>query len=226
MEPTLTDDNVRIALSVQGTEHPVLSLFGEYSPRLGQFSKNYHMVEENRSRQDYARKNFGFFADLLEETDPFTLAPLEIIAIWARLTDFELPRYESARMLAFRYATEYVDGALGSSGRYNFETGGFPPEACITPDQIEAMGKRVEDVRLSVDNIQEYIDGLPDAVREIVRLTRTGDTQKVAELIRLIEDRKNIPHINSLEKLQISENFGNGILELRMSMSEAVRHLF
>src|SRR3989338_7295119 len=55
--------------------------------------------------QEYARKNFGFLADGIEDIGEFSLGPLDMIQIWSYANDIcYKPRYNLAEIISIAYS--------------------------------------------------------------------------------------------------------------------------
>jgi len=213
---------VERALKREGVQNPIIDTLERYEQQILAVNASYNAVEDNSGKQQYIRENFGFLGDAFEDAGDFSVAPLDLIAIWSKACDIMglYQRYDAARMLSLSYSIIGGHEMKGLS-RYRLENDHLPPELQTDKERLSYVKNRLVKVRESVDAVDFYVDGTDEPAIELaVRLTKrtmegdAGAKRQLDELIARHEERTT-PVLGN-----IGENFANGILTVRLEIEE------
>ncbi len=222
MVSQFTDDEVSQALRVEGYQnHPIVAVMGRYEPQIRDFSLAYHSLAP-QDGHEFARNNLGFFVDAVLEAGEFTLNPLEIIAIWSKVRDMELPKYDTARYLSLGYAAIPLDTAIwGGVQRFYLQNDSFPKSVTGRQDDLGIISQRLEQVSESVEKILEYANGFEGGMSAFVAAIKSGDTKTANEMLRIQEERLKKPEMVFFQS--ISENFSVGVMPVKLYVDELLQ---
>lgn len=135
-------------------EHPVLELFEKYAPELKEFVAGYQAAEA-LDRSAYTREHYGFFADAVEEAvrdvigkvDDFSFTPLEVIAIFSKVDELNLPGIQTAQVIASAYASAPLkDPAWRRFPRYFLENETYPEKVLRNATELAIYEERLQSI--------------------------------------------------------------------------------
>lgn len=210
--PVLTKEQVTEAESRVGFSHPVLTVIESHRSKLVQLSEAYPKTTPDGQHQ-YIRENYGFLADALVEAGPYTIEPLDLIAIWSLATTGLFPNYARYRL------AEMVSGAYAIQGtenpewrkfpRYTLEINELPEGVKRDKNELIYVQNRLDQVYANLDEIQFYIYGSRESsmhhVFILAKRSAEGDeaAKKELDALTLNEQMHKTPVLNEL-----MENFG------------------
>ncbi|MDD5415978.1 MAG: hypothetical protein PHE48_03195 [Candidatus Daviesbacteria bacterium] len=217
--PALTKEQVAQAESRIGITHPVLTVIENHLPTLIQLSNDYPKTSDNQGQSQYIREHYGFLADAFVEAGPYTLEPLDLIAIWSRVTRGVFPlyaRYRLAGMVSSIYAIQGVENPEWRKfPRHYLETGELPE--CVTRDRggLLYVQSRLRQIGESLEDIDFYIYGTREPAMsyafQLAKREAEGDEEAKKKLEALILHEKT--HTTPILS-ELLENFGNGYVSL------------
>lgn len=219
----LTDENVLAAIRREGIKHPVLDIFEQYASQIEQFAQAYRQASAGRERHAYSKDHYGFFADAVEAVGEFSVEPLEIIAIWSKVHEFFIPRYDTAGIFGCAYAcATLTEPVWRGTPRYFLEQNEFPEEAVKRSDDVAVYQERLEQIGLRLRQIEVYRTGTELGFKDMAKALRDGN-QEVIAVFKQVEEREKRPEYHLLG--EIHENFGNGLIPVRMQLDWQTRKL-
>jgi|Napbiome12C3dose_1001474.scaffolds.fasta_scaffold00004_66 hypothetical protein len=96
-----------------GINHPVITVIDTHLPQLIQLGREYSAIVDNHERFEFMSKTHGFLADALVDVGPYTLKPLDLVAVWSRVTEvFSVSsnqRYAIAEIVSAAYAVQGLE---------------------------------------------------------------------------------------------------------------------
>lgn len=202
--PQLTKEQVALAERREGVSHPVLNLL-------------------EKLKTEIAEGTLGSLADELEELDSFSLEPLELVAIWSKVGEVGISqRYAFAGMLTLAYAlSKEIKTDWKGATRFYLENGKLPQTIAKDVDALKAIESGLGDIDENLGVLEFYRSGTSDAVSlasELARRVISGDREA---FLRLQELRDRQKEYQTPVVSQLRENFGNGMLGLRLALSAA-----
>lgn len=206
MDQILLDTDVERAMNREGFNHPVLTFFDDYSEQLQAFILEYNKLEDEKQRQEYTRKNLGFFGEAVDKLGNFTLSPLELIAIWSKMYDIDFrSRYKATGAVVFGYCSFPLSGREGAN-RYWIEQGEISKSLFKSTNDKDLFKARLKEVSYGLNEIDFYLRGVRMSFQDLLNLASKGEK----ELLKKVDDRmKSTPLMIKLGNL--SENYTNGI---------------
>jgi hypothetical protein len=222
--PEFTRDDVLRAESRVGAIHPVLTVLDREAPRISAVTQAAIALPDNQDASQYVRRNSAFLLDAIEDAAPFTLNPLELVAIWSRNGEFRRHRYLMATALSITYAIQDVPTPeLWRRLPRRYIEDGLPSEVTTDHAGLIHVKERLEEVNANLDVLELVVYGTSEPTIELgsklAKRMRDGDPEAEQEYQRLqalINERK-IPLLNDL-----SEAFGNGMTPVRLDIADAL----
>ena len=222
--PEFTRDDVLRAESRVGVIHPVLTVLDREAPRISAVTQAAIALLDNQDASQYVRKNSSFLVDAIEDAAPFTLSPLELVAIWSRNSEFRRHRYLMAIALSISYAIQEVPTPeIWKRLPRRYIEDGLPSEVTTDRDGLIHVKARLEEINANLDVLEYVTYGTSEPIIELVskvaKRMRDGDPkaeQEYRSLQALISERK-IPLLNDL-----SEAFGNGMMPVKLDIEDAL----
>ena len=221
-----TRDDVLRAEARIGVTHPVLVVLDREGSRISAVTQLAIALPVNQDSSRYIRNNSGFLLDAIEDAAPFSLNPLEMVAIWSRNSEFRRHRYLMATALSIGYAIQGVTrpDVWRRLPRRFVEGGGLPSEVITDREGLSYVRKRFEEIETNLDILSQAVYGTsePHVVLglKLGKRMREGDSsaeQEYDALKALIEERK-IPLLDDL-----IEAFGNGMSPIKLAVAEAIQ---
>lgn len=218
----LTREQIAQAEKRGSFSHPVIEVIQKQLPQIKPLIEEYSKIEDTQEQQRFIRQNYGFLADALVATEPFTLQSLDIVAIWSRVMEIfsGYQRYALAGMISGVYAIQGLeDSAWKKFPRHCLETGEIPPELREDKSSLAYLKQRLDHIGESLEELDFYVYGTREApMKPVVALARRidqGDKEAQKELDGLISYQKS----HSAPVLAaIHENFSNGLIPLYFSL--------
>ncbi len=206
-------------------DHPVLGVIETCLPFITSLNERYQQLTDNQERLQYADRNYRFLADALVAARPFTLEPLEMVAVWSRAREvFPTHRYRVAGMISNAFAVQAVDSPEWRKfPRYILETGELPKE--ITTDEVgirHTLG-RLDEITDHLRELSIYSIGTTGTgLNEVIRRMVAGDETVQKELDELARHQKE--H-KTLLLGELDEEWGNGIFGTRLCLMIALEKM-
>lgn len=206
----LTTESIENAINSNGITHPVIKLIDSHASQMSQFLEGYHADMSNAERQTYVKQNYGFFADAVVELKDFSLEPLEIIAIWSKVEELEMPKYVTAMVLASAYAqAKFTNESWKDTTRYMLENGTVPESVSHLKQDIEIYKERVKQVHDNINLIDQYR----------LQFYPAQNMETLSKVLQLEDKNKSSPNLevpcgDFLGRLR--ENWANGLAMIYM----------
>lgn len=230
----LTQRQVQAAERREGISHPLLDVLDQQAPRIAELNITYDrfrvdIPSDNQTPQRFIRQNFGFLADAVEGAGEFSVAPLELVAVWSKAVDMlrGYQRYAFAEIIGTAYSIQgTINPGWRGFPRYYFEKGRFPTEVARDHVDLTHTQARLEEIYGNLNSLEYYVHGHKGSSMEYgsklgKRISR-GD-QKAEVLLDRMITRGKARRSHILDILDnIQENFGNGLGPLRMDLAEEV----
>lgn len=227
--PILTAEQVATAENRRGVIHPVLAVIDHHLPTIARLHEGYAQITNNQEQQRFVSANYGFFADALVETGPYSLEPSELIVIWSRAREVfsGYHRYSLAGMVSSAYA---IQGAKNPEWRkfprHYLETHELPEGVARDKSGLLHVQSRLDQVGESLEDISFYVYGTRKSAMshafQLAKRESEGDEEAKKELESLIAHEKahKTPTLGELH-----ENFGNGYVPLYFPIRDALEEL-
>ncbi|MDO8656842.1 MAG: hypothetical protein Q7K45_06400 [Nanoarchaeota archaeon] len=215
MDILLSTEDVERAMTRQGIEHPLLNLLDRYTSDLHTFREQCKELTPSEDRRAYTKNALGFFVDAVEEVKNYAFGPLEMIAVWSKMDDMQLPeQYTLTRAITLAYITLPLS-SRGGSNRYFLESGEFLKELFTSAEDIKIYEMRLTEVQDSLKEIDFYCHGVRKTFSELLAgMNLPGGAELISQVI---QRTKSSPLIIRLTELH--ENYSNGIAPLRPNLS-------
>lgn len=222
--PEFTKDDILGAESRVGVTHPVLTILDREAFRISAVTQAAIALPDNQDASQYVRKNSNFLVDAIEDAAPFTLNPLELVAIWSRNGEFRRHRYLMATALSISWAIQGVSKPeIWKRFPRRYIEDGLPSEVTTDRDGLTHVKARLEEISTNLDALELVTYGTSEPTMELglklAERMRDGDPkaeQEYRSLQALISERK-IPLLNDL-----SEAFGNGMMPVKLDIEDAL----
>lgn len=229
----LTKEQVERAVRREGVQHPVITVLEHYEPQIAQL-KGYSAIKTNQGQQDYIDRNYGFLADAIEEAGDFSLGPLDLVAIWSKAMqvwpDNRYPRYSLAGMVSSSYGISGVPNPddWRRFPRYWLEQSKLPKSVLQNQSGLSYVKRRLGEISRSIDEFDFYLYGTRESPMEtaakLAKKARDGDKEAKIELDRLIAQEREVEKQPTTPLLnEIGENFGNGMITIRLDIEDAIQ---
>lgn len=225
----LTREQVEAAERREGITHPIIDLLEKHEEYILDTNKKIPSAGSRDTFWGFYIDNFGFLADELEEIGEFSVEPLDLIAIWSKTLDLfhDYQRYAFSRMLSAAYVLAGNSGIDNKGAtRFLLENDELPAYLLDDPKVLMAMRERFDIISRSLKDVDFYVNGIEESAitvaSRLAKLERDGDVEAGKRLQEMI-DRQNEFLTPVLDNLH--ENFGNGMVPLRMFVSEALEDL-
>lgn len=220
-QSTFTPEQIARAERREGFNHPVLSVIEQNLPAITQLNKRYFSLTDNQEQQKYIKEHLGFLADAFVNVGPYSMKPLDIVAIWSRVIEIGenvsplfYHRYRLVEMISSAYA---VQGATNKEWRKFprscLEAHKLPPGVLQDKAGLLYVKEKLNEIHESLKELDFYTYGTRDdpmgMVAKLAIKSRDGDKEAEKELNRLIafEKTHETPVLG-----EIHENFANGLL--------------
>ena len=214
MSGILLETEVNRALRGERT-HPVVTLI-DTLPSIAEFSLAYSPIKGVQQQNAYAKQHFGFFADAVERLGSFPLDPFDLITIWKKVAEMNLPRYETAAILGCSYGKpEFESPEWQMLPRRILEGGRYPQELAVRLEEIRAYIGRLNQINGSLEEIDFYRFGVKMKFMEIARGFMSNDELKKQEA-QHADARSKRPEMAPLGVLM--EQVGTGMTILYTSL--------
>ena len=227
--PTLTQDAVQRAEARVDVAHPVITVLDQQAPRLAELQQGYAHITDNQEQQRFISEQYGFLADSIVEAGPFTLEPVELIAVWSKATEMlgGYERYALAGMVSTAYA---IQGASNpdwrSFPRSYIEREGVPEGVRTDAEGLQHVRERLRDIWDSTNEIDFYVYGTNEGAMGLAfklgKRESEGDEEAKKMLEELIAREKEF---KTPVLTEIHENFANVLPILRWTLDEAIEEL-
>ena len=226
--PTLTKDQVLRAERREGYTHPVISLLERRAPEITDFHQAYRHLKDSQDQQRLVEAYFGFLADDFGSLPDFTLAPLELVAIWSKAHEM-MGYYERKVGLGMVLPTSYSIKGIQNPAwkkfpRLMLQEYKLPQEVEIDREGLLHARERVNQVKANLDEVRFYMHGVRNGTTRAADLAlkayREGDNTARKELDRLVAYSKE--HQTRL-LLELGENLGSGVTLTLMKLNEFLK---
>lgn len=219
----LTASGIEKATRREEISHPVLNILEQNSDELKRIGGVYTGINDAAKRQRFLVRNYTPIANALERLDEFSLTPLELIAIWSKTTEVDCQGYAFAGILASTYATRGIPGPEWKTfPSYYFKHEKLPPRTVANTQYLNFVVNGLRFIDNSLQAIDTYCYGTKDGPDLLVSLGKkiaSGDEEAKRQYLELAAYKK--AHSTPLLD-RIGENFGNGMLPLTLSLSQAI----
>ena len=207
----LVTQDIERAMLRQEFEHPLLDILDKHTFELLAFRERYGAQKDPQAHQDCIEKDLGFFVDAVEQVSNFSFGPLDMVAVWSKIDDLQLPgRYNLTRAVALAYITIPLPSRLGSN-RYFLESKEFPPGLFTSAVERGTSEVRLKQVQDSLNEIQFYRYGVRKTFSELLKGMTSPEGIQLVNKVK--ESERNSPLKIRLHELY--ENFSNGITPLQ-----------
>lgn len=222
--PEFTRDDILRAESRVGFAHPVLTVLNREASRISVVTQAATAIPDNQDASQYVRENSGFLVDAIEDAAPFTLNPLDLVAIWSRNGEFRRHRYLMATALSISYAIQRVPTPeIWKRLPRRYIEDGLPFEVTKDRDGLTHVKARLEEISTSLDVLELVTYGTSESTIELgsklAKRMRDGDPkaeQEYRDLQALINECK-IPLLDDL-----TEAFGNSMMPVKLDIEDAL----
>ncbi len=227
--PSLTPENVALAEKRVGFTHPVIDVLDRNQPQFTWNYQAYNDINHPQEQQRYIAGHYGFLADDIVAVGPFTLEPLDLIAIWSRAmeTFSGYHRYALAGMVGSAFAIQGLENPDWKKfPRHFLETYELPSEVLKDKSGLLHVKNRLGQVSKSLAELSFYVFGTRESAMtlafNLAKKESEGDQDAGRQLKELIarDERYNTPAIGELH-----ENFGNGFTPLCLAVEDALEAL-
>lgn len=227
--PMLTPEQYARAERRDGINHPVIAVLDQHLPTITRLEQDYSAIANNQEQFRYIAQNYGFLADAIVETGPYTLQPEDLIAIWSRAREVfsqsRYQRYALAGMVSSAYAIQGLENLEWRKfPRHYLETGELPEGVVKDRDGLLHVGTRLDEIGDSLDELNRYVFGTKESgmilAANLAKRSRDGDPDAARQLEELIalEKTRQTPLLRD-----IHEQFGNGYVPLRFPIEDVLR---
>ncbi len=201
-ERLLTIHDIETAEQDATFSHPVLDVLESHKDRILSIQQQCKPIIDTDQEQSFLEQNFGFLAKSITDIDDFSLTPKELVSLWSRDIIKDMSRYQKytlARIIAASYSVQGLENAKWKQ---------FPVKATEEFQQAHIFLLESPDIFEAGEHMNERMD---DLTKNVQTLSKTGHT------IYPPHKWKDTT-IN-----EITENFGNAILPLRMLIESVIR---
>lgn len=224
-ELEFTRDDVLRAETRVGITHPILTVLDREAPRISTVTQAAIALPDNQAANQYIESNSGFLFDAIEDAAPFTLNPLELVAIWSRSGEFRKHRYLIARALSISYAIQGVPASdlWRRSPRRFIENQSLPSEVTTDPIGLTFVKARLGELYVNLDALELAVYGTSEPPIELgsklAKRMKDGDPEAEQEYrnFQALMNERKIPLLNDL-----SEAFGNGMMPVSLAIDDAL----
>ncbi|RJP47077.1 MAG: hypothetical protein C4584_00815 [Armatimonadetes bacterium] len=219
-----TRDDILWAESIVGFPHPILTVLDREVSRISAVTQAAVALPDNQDDSQYVREKSGFLVDAIEDAAPFTLYPLDLVAIWSRYGEFRRHRYLMATALSISYAIQGVSKPeIWKRFPRRYVENGFPPGVATDRDGLTHVKAKLEEISATLDTLELVTYGTSETTiglgSKLAKRMRDGDLeaeQEYRDLQTLINKRK-IPLLNDL-----TEAFGTGMTPVKLDIEDAL----
>ncbi|MBI4167794.1 MAG: hypothetical protein HY515_02455 [Candidatus Aenigmarchaeota archaeon] len=228
--PALTKEQVSRAERREGIYHPVLDVLDRRALEIAGFNAEYKKLKGSENQQLFVATHLGFLADDMEALPDFTLAPLELIAIWSKACEM-MGYYPRKRGLANIVPAAYATKGVQNPGWKRFT--GSMLQRCELPEDVEEdkegllyVQARVEGIKTGLGEIEFYVSGVRDGAQTIRSLGKKayqeGDKEAERELDRIEAYQKD--HLTPVLS-ELLENVRTGRDLMLTKLTRALKNL-
>ncbi len=224
-KPLLSEEDVRAAEKREGdyAKHPVILALDRHQIEIACFIEGYFAIQdgqpgETRTKEGYLRGSSGFLIEAITEASPYTLQPLELVAIWSRVLELfpdgpgdmgYHPRYALAGIISTVYAvsgsvnTKWLDFPMTYLRDLS-----LPAEVLQDRDGASCVFHRLAEIRLNFLEVDYYKWGSRIDFGSLMDRALNDDSTAKSEIMSRLEGfkRRDTPVL-----CQLIENFGNGM---------------
>ena len=205
MDELLLEQDVERALRRENIKHPLLGVLDHYDSQLVSFAQEYRQLGRVEGEL-YTKRNFGFFVDAVEGAGDFNLGPLELIAVWSRINELNLPPYKTTGAVAFAYATIPLTHRKGAN-RYLLEKSTFPDDLFSLQKEFTLCNARWQTISDNLREIEYFRYGMR---KTFLELLEGMGTEEGNALLRQAADCENRSPLRCTLR-ELRENFFNGM---------------
>ena len=141
---------------------------------------------------------------------------MEIIAIWSKVAELGLPRYETATIMACAYASTQLRPEWNGVAKEFLKEGRYPEKILGRKDDLDVYTSRLEELHLNLAEIEYYHVGVRKDMQQIADEYIKGGQEAKLQLAQINQRTKSSPSMLFLG--EIGENWGNGMLELHLAL--------
>lgn len=199
-EPLFTGEDIARAERREGFSHRVIDVIDANSSKITQLIRETLGITDYEALQGSIRSSYGFLADDFGEAGSYSLEPLELVAIWSRVSEI-FPLSPKFPMVYYRYplaqiisSAHIIQGAENPGWkklpRLYLEAGSLPAEVMEDSAGLTYVRNRVVALKNNIARIRSqflYTKGSFDE-NTVLLFQETG------------------------------ENFGNGLMTLEMNI--------
>lgn len=227
--PSLTPEKVALAEKRTGFNHPVIDVIDQNQPHFAWHNQAYIGIKDTQEQQRYIADHYGFLADDIVTAGPYSLEPLDLIAIWSKTIEVfsRYHRYALAGMTGSAFAIQGLeDPDWRKFPRHYLETHELPSGVVKDKSGLLHVRSRLNQVSKSLEDLEFYVYGSREPSMtlafNLAKKESEGDQEAKKQLEELIarEARYSTPVIRELQ-----ENFGNGFTPLYFSVNRALEDL-
>lgn len=239
--PLLRERDVRAAERWQDgfAGHPVIVVLGNNLSQIEDLNRRYPLhLDSPITKQDLTDR-LGFLVEALVAAKPFTLDPLELVAVWSRMTEvfptkiraagrwpmFEQSRYRTALAgtISITHAIQVTEDLSWKQFPMTYlRSSALPEEIVIDNNGLQSVSNRLGVVRENVIELDCYAKGTREKTAAIIKAYTEGKQGALRrlEVFESFMDRRNTPVLTDM-----SDSFGNGAMYARSLVDTALRDL-
>ncbi|MDQ5929356.1 MAG: hypothetical protein QG594_1135 [Bacteroidota bacterium] len=200
-ERLLTIHDIETAEQDATFSHPVLDVLESYKDKILSIQQQCKPIMDTDQEQTFLGEQFGFLAKAMVEADEFSLTPQELISLWSRDIIKDMSRYQKytlARIIAASYSVQGIENSQWKQ---------FPVKVTEAFEQAHVFLLESPDIFEVGEHLNERINSLNETVKIV---SKSGHAAYPP-------DKWRDTTIN-----EITENFGNAILPLRMLIENVI----
>lgn len=157
---SLTEEDIARAENRADSTHPIVSVIDQNLPKIETLKIELGHLPSDQQRPFFAA-NFGFLADAMTEAGPFTLEPLDMIAIWSKVVEVfpvsTIYRYPVAAAVSSAYAVQGIDNPNWKKFPAKYlNSRRIPEELKQDRNGLEHVREKLEEVGTSLSILAPY----------------------------------------------------------------------
>ena len=161
----LTFKDVEDAVKLLGIKHSVLSLLENLEPQFLEYINNKPSLNCNSNEhQNYLKKNLGFFSKKIEKIEDYNLKPIELLAIYSKISNIGLRNYDFSNMfvtIGIKFASEGLKNPLWRNASSTVFESDVLPKGLKEDGEILQFKSRVDELGKMVYSIGAYFSSHP-----------------------------------------------------------------
>lgn len=176
-KPLLSEEDIRTAEKLEGdyANHPVILALNRHEIEIARFVDGYFKIKdfqpgETRTKDGYLRASSDFLIEAITAAVPYTLEPLEMVAIWSRVIKLfpdepnDMGHYPPIHRHAVAgiISTVYAVSELGNTKWLDFPLTHLrdlelPAEVLQDRDGALRVFNRLEEIRLNIREVNRWV---------------------------------------------------------------------